>query len=97
MTGLLLIEICLLGKISYVTLLTFVGLQTIALPLSFLLSPPNKTIRKDGSPVVVDGQTPLLQQLKLLWQTVSTKKVGLFLPIFFSSWVCSVSFADANL
>ena len=75
------------GKISYVTLLTFVGLQTCALPFSFLLSPPNKTIRKDGTPVVVEGKTTLVQQAKLLWQTVTTKKVGLFLPIFFSSWV----------
>lgn len=74
------------GKVSFVTLLIFVVLQVFAFPISFLLSSPDKVIRKDGSPVVVEERTTIKQQGKLLWRTVTSKQIGLLLPIFFASW-----------
>lgn len=75
------------------TLLVFVVLQALAVPVSFTLSPPAKTERPDGSLIVVEKKTTTQQQLKLLWKTVSTRQMGLLLPIFFSCWfywVCRV-------
>jgi hypothetical protein len=55
-------------------------------PVSFTLSPPAKTERPDGSLIVVEKKTSSREQLYLLWKTVSTRKMGLLLPIFFSCW-----------
>ena len=74
------------GKVSYVTILVFVGLQASAVPFSFALSPPEKTERPDGSKIVVEKQTSAKEQLRRLWKTVSTRQIGLLLPIFFSCW-----------
>ncbi|KAK4450147.1 major facilitator superfamily domain-containing protein [Podospora aff. communis PSN243] len=74
------------GKVSWVTILVFVVLQACALPLSFLLSPPHKTNRADGSKIVVEARTSTSEQLRQLWKTATTKQIGLLLPIFFSSW-----------
>ncbi|KXJ85552.1 major facilitator superfamily domain-containing protein [Microdochium bolleyi] len=74
------------GKVSYVTILVFVALQAMAALLSFLLSPPEKAVRSDGSKIVVDPPTPAVEQLRRLWKTVSTREIGLLLPIFFSCW-----------
>lgn len=79
------------GKVSWVTLLVFVILQVFSLPIAFLLSPPEKTQRADGTKVVVAPRTPAMEQLRLLWKTVSTRRVGLLLPIFFASWFYWVS------
>lgn len=51
-----------------------------------MLSPPEKTERADGTKIIVDPKTPALEQLRRLWGAVSTRKIGLLLPIFFSSW-----------
>ena len=75
------------GKVSYVTLLVFVVLQALAVPVAFTLSPPEKTKRPDGSLIVVEDRTPASVQLRELWKTVTTRRIGLLLPIFFSSWL----------
>ncbi|KAK3690306.1 major facilitator superfamily domain-containing protein [Podospora appendiculata] len=74
------------GKVSWVTLLVFVILQAFALPLAFLLSPPEKTERADGSRIVVEAKTTTKEQLRLLWKAATTRQIGLMLPIFFASW-----------
>ncbi|KAB5585028.1 hypothetical protein GE09DRAFT_1166021 [Coniochaeta sp. 2T2.1] len=74
------------GKVSYVTLLVFVVLQACSLPFAFLLSPPEKTRRADGTRIVVAAKTTTREQLRQLWKTASTRQVGLLLPIFFASW-----------
>lgn len=79
------------GKVSYVTILVFVALQVCAALLSFLLSPPEKAVRSDGTKIMVDEPTPAKEQLRRLWKTVSTREIGLLLPIFFSCWFYWVS------
>ncbi|KAK7968981.1 MFS general substrate transporter [Apiospora saccharicola] len=74
------------GKVSWVTLLVFVILQACSLPLAFLLSPPEKTRRSDGSRIVVEARTTAREQLRQLWRTATSKQVGLLLPVFFSCW-----------
>lgn len=79
------------GKVSYVTLLVFVVLQAVSVPFAFLLSPPEKTNRSDGTHIVVESRTPLGEQIRKLWKTVTTRQIGLLLPIFFASWFYWVS------
>lgn len=79
------------GKVSYVTILVFVALQATAAPLGFLLSKPEKTERADGSRIVVEAKTPAREQLQKLWEAVTTRRIGLLLPIFFSCWFYWVS------
>ncbi|KAK8087898.1 hypothetical protein PG997_002859 [Apiospora hydei] len=74
------------GKVSWVTLLVFVVLQACSLPLAFLLSPPEKTRRRDGSRIVVEARTTAREQLRQLGRTATTKQIGLLLPVFFSCW-----------
>ena len=73
------------------TILVFVALQAIAAPLGLFLSPPEKTVRSDGSKIAVGEKTSTREQLRSLWKAVSTKKIGFLLPIFFSSWFYWVS------
>ena len=80
------------GKVSYVTLLVFVALQAVSVPFAFLLSTPEKTKRSDGTNIVVESRTPLREQIGKLWKTVTTRQIGLLLPIFFASWFYWVSF-----
>lgn len=74
------------GKVNYKTLLAFLALQCLGLPLAFLISNPKRVHREDGTQVVEDAKTTTKEQLRILWKTVSTRKVGVLLPIFFSSW-----------
>ncbi|RSL43056.1 hypothetical protein CEP54_015236 [Fusarium duplospermum] len=74
------------GKVSYVTILVFVCLQVLSFPVAFLLAPPDKTQRPDGTHIIVEAKTPAKEQLRMLWKTITTPKIGLLLPIFFSSW-----------
>ncbi|GAA5881917.1 hypothetical protein JCM3774_001295 [Rhodotorula dairenensis] len=74
------------GKVNYKTLLAFIALQVLALPFAFLISKPEKVQRDDRSPVPMPAKTTVKEQLKALWQACSTQKVGVLLPIFFSSW-----------
>ncbi|KAF9005977.1 major facilitator superfamily domain-containing protein [Cyathus striatus] len=74
------------GKISYATLLAFVVLQVPAFPISFLLSNPELVQREDGTKVKVEKKTSTAEQVKILGHTILSKKLGLLLPLFFSSW-----------
>ncbi|BGP43737.1 hypothetical protein JCM10450v2_007926 [Rhodotorula kratochvilovae] len=74
------------GKVNYKTLISFIALQVFAVPVAFLVSGPNKVRRGDGSRITLPNQTSTKEQFRLLWKTVTTKKVGLLLPIFFASW-----------
>ncbi|GJN94059.1 hypothetical protein Rhopal_007123-T1 [Rhodotorula paludigena] len=74
------------GKVNYKTLLSFLALQVVAFPAAFLISPPGKVVRKDRSPIHVADQTGTVEQFRLLWKTCRTQKIGVLLPIFFSSW-----------
>ncbi|RDB23863.1 hypothetical protein Hypma_009038 [Hypsizygus marmoreus] len=74
------------GKISYATLLAFVCLQVLALPISFIISNPEKVQREDRTKVKVDDKTTTVQQIKILGRTVVSKEIGFLLPLFFSSW-----------
>ncbi|KFH45339.1 Protein of unknown functionlike protein-like protein [Hapsidospora chrysogenum ATCC 11550] len=75
------------GKVSYVTPLVFVVLQALAVPVAFTLSPPEKTKRPDGCLIVVEDGTPASVQLRELCKTVTTRRIGLLPPTFFSSWL----------
>ena len=81
---------------SYVTILVFVALQVLAFPVSFLLSPPEKTERTDGTKIGVEERTPVKEQLRRLVKTVTTKQIGLLLPVFFASWFYWVSTIEGN-
>lgn len=81
------------GKVSYVTLLVFVVLQALSVPVAFTLSSPEKTQRPDGSHIVVETRTPVREQLRKLWKTITTRQIGLLLPVFFASWFYWVSLA----
>ncbi|GAA5895603.1 hypothetical protein JCM8208_005278 [Rhodotorula glutinis] len=74
------------GKVNYKTLISFIALQVFAVPVAFLVSGPEKVKRSDGSSITLPNQTSTKEQFRLLWRTVSSKKVGLLLPIFFASW-----------
>ncbi|KIJ33532.1 hypothetical protein M422DRAFT_233675 [Sphaerobolus stellatus SS14] len=74
------------GKISYATLLAFVVLQVPALPTAFLLSNPEHVQREDGTKVTVEKKTSTKEQAKILGRTILSRKLGLLIPLFFSSW-----------
>ena len=69
--------------VNYKTLISFIALQVFAVPVAFLVRGPNKVRRGDGSRITLPNQTSTKEQFRLLWKTVTTKKVGLLLPIFF--------------
>jgi hypothetical protein len=51
-----------------------------------VISNPEKVVRDDGSQPIVEAKTTTREQLRFLRQTVTTAKIGLLLPIFWSSW-----------
>jgi len=73
----------MLLAVNYKTLISFIALQVFAVPVAFLVSGPEKVKRSDGSSITLPNQTSTREQFRLLWRTVSSKKVGLLLPIFF--------------
>ncbi|GAA5834419.1 hypothetical protein JCM11251_007983 [Rhodosporidiobolus azoricus] len=74
------------GKVNYSTLICFIALQVAGIPISFLVSNADKVQRKDRTKIVIPNQTSTKEQFSLLWKTVSSAKVGLLLPVFFTSW-----------
>ncbi|KPV73159.1 uncharacterized protein RHOBADRAFT_38784 [Rhodotorula graminis WP1] len=71
------------GGKGALTLISFIALQVFAVPVAFLVSGPEKVKRSDGSSITLPNQTSTKEQFRLLWRTVSSKKVGCLLPIFF--------------
>lgn len=74
------------GSISPKTYLVLVGLTCAGLPLSLLLSSPEKLIRKDGTkPTASSRHTPLKQGFKDFWAVCQTKHIYMLVPIFITA------------
>jgi Mg/Co/Ni transporter MgtE len=69
--------------VNYKTLISFIALQVVAIPLAFLISNPEKVQRQDRSEIPLSDKTSTKEQIRLLWQTCSSRKVGVLLPVFF--------------
>jgi hypothetical protein len=71
------------GSISLDTYLVLVGLQCLGLPLSLLLSPPEKLIREDGTkPTFTARKKTFLGEAKAFWKIATRKQIALLVPIF---------------
>jgi hypothetical protein len=70
------------GKVGYSTYLVLISLQCLGLPLAFLLSPPEKVIRPDGTKIgdPTKGKA-VLREFRKLWALLKTKRVFLLIPI----------------
>lgn len=74
------------GKIDPKTYLIFVALQCLAAPVAFLLSPPEKVQRSDGSRVIVKAEPSFRAELKALWNVCKRKDILLLLPVFWAAY-----------
>lgn len=72
------------GGISLNTYLALVGIQCIGLPLAFLVSPPEKIIRTDGTkPIMsVRGDKGVLHEVKSFFEIFKRKEIVILLPFF---------------
>ncbi|KAI5194697.1 hypothetical protein E4T39_08536 [Aureobasidium subglaciale] len=71
------------GAIDPQVYLVLIGLTCAGLPLSLLLSPPEKVIRRDGTkPVFTSRQTTLKQGWRDFWDVCKTKHIFMLVPIF---------------
>jgi hypothetical protein len=71
------------GSVSLNTYLVLVGLECLGLPLSLLISPPNKLIRSDGSKPVFDTRKKTFKgEMKAFWRICRRKEIALLIPIF---------------
>ncbi|PGH35778.1 hypothetical protein GX50_01361 [[Emmonsia] crescens] len=70
------------GKIGYVTYLVLISIQCLGLPLSFLISPPEKVIRPDGTTVMGPRQDKTLKgEFKAAWKVLKTKHIYMLIPM----------------
>lgn len=70
------------GKVSYTTYLVLISLQCLGLPLAFLVSPPEKVVRADGTrPIVRNNTTSFMGELKKMWSLVKRKQMFLLIPV----------------
>ncbi|CZR56307.1 related to DUF895 domain membrane protein [Phialocephala subalpina] len=70
------------GKVGYSTYLILIGLQCLGLPLAFLISPPEKVIRPDGTKIEDPTKNKkVLGEFRRAWALLKTKRVFLLLPI----------------
>lgn len=70
------------GKVGYVTYLVLIAIQCLGLPLAFLVSPPQKVIRSDGSKI--DDPTKsknFMREIGKIWALLKTKRIFLLIPI----------------
>lgn len=74
------------GKVGYGTYLVLISIQCLGLPLSFLISDPQKVIRSDGTkiPDPTVGKT-LRGEFRKLFRLLCTKRVLLLVPILIGS------------
>ncbi|WYZ34590.1 hypothetical protein EsH8_I_000866 [Colletotrichum jinshuiense] len=71
------------GSISPSTYLVLVAIQCLGLPLSLLLSPPDKLVRKDGrKPVFANSQRTFKSQLSGFLAQFRRREVLLLIPAF---------------
>ncbi|KAH9215363.1 hypothetical protein DL95DRAFT_408545 [Leptodontidium sp. 2 PMI_412] len=74
------------GTIDPKTYLAPIGLQCLGLPLSFLISPPEKVIREDGTKVSMGNPDRSFKtQIIALGQVFKRKEVWLLIPVFISN------------
>ncbi|OLN85053.1 UNC93-like protein 8 [Colletotrichum chlorophyti] len=74
------------GSIAPSTYLVLVAIQCLGLPLSLLLAPPNKLVRKDGKkPVFANSGRPFKVQLKGFLAQFKRKEVLLLIPAFITA------------
>ena len=70
------------GKVGYSTYLALIGIQCAGLPLAFLISPPEKVIRPDGTKIGDPTKNKAaLKEFKKLIKLLKTKRVFLLIPI----------------
>lgn len=70
------------GKVGYGTYLVLIGIQCAGLPLSFLISSPEKVIRPDGTKVVITAKKKSVKkEFFKLFALLRTKRVFLLIPI----------------
>jgi len=70
------------GKVGYSTYITLIALQCLGLPLSFLISPPEKIIRRDGGKLEDPTKDKVvLKEFRKLFKLLCTKRVFLLIPI----------------
>ncbi|KAG4437852.1 hypothetical protein IFR05_006654 [Cadophora sp. M221] len=74
------------GTIDPKTYLTLIGLQCLGLPLSFLISSPEKVIREDGTKVSIGNPDRSFKtQIIALGHVFKRKEVWLLIPVFISN------------
>ncbi|KAK0119326.1 hypothetical protein ONS95_008168 [Cadophora gregata] len=74
------------GTIDPKTYLALIALQCLGLPLSFLISPPEKVIREDGTKVCIGNPDRRIKtQVKALGKVFKRKEVWLLIPVFISN------------
>ncbi|OTB13097.1 hypothetical protein K445DRAFT_76601 [Daldinia sp. EC12] len=70
------------GKLDWRTYIVFVALQCLGPLCSFLLSPPEKVVRRNGSRVQLAERIPDLEELKALIRVLLRKDFLLVMPYF---------------
>ncbi|KAH8600920.1 major facilitator superfamily domain-containing protein [Bisporella sp. PMI_857] len=70
------------GKVGYSTYIILIALQCLGLPLSFLISPPEKVIRSNGRKLEDPTKNKaILGEFRKLFRLLRTKRVFLLIPI----------------
>ncbi|KAG8925701.1 hypothetical protein FRC02_009472 [Tulasnella sp. 418] len=74
------------GKVGYETYYAMIAIMCLGLPISLLLTPPEKVQRNDGSKVKVVAAQSWSQEIKAVGRLFRTKRTLLMLPVYFSSY-----------
>lgn len=80
------------GKVSLNTYKVLLAIQCLGLPISFLLSPPEKIIRSDGTKLRSNViKRPLKDELKVFLRVLKRKEIVFLAPLFlavvwFNTW-----------
>lgn len=64
------------GAIATSTYLIFVGIEAAAFPISWLISPPHKVRRNDGTAIRQGEKLPIVDELWLVWAALKHKRVS---------------------
>lgn len=72
------------GKVSYTTYYALIAIQCLGLPVSLLLSPPDKVIRPDGTriPHLKRSRTSIKREIVSVWHIIKAPQFALLIPIF---------------
>ncbi|KAG7529371.1 hypothetical protein FFLO_05723 [Filobasidium floriforme] len=74
------------GAIATSTYLIFVGIEAAAFPISWLISPPHKVRRNDGTAIRPGQKLPIVDELWLVWAALKHKRTLLLSAYFFYSY-----------